>query len=192
MSYQTLMIINKLKPLEQQSINRGIPIIGTEKGEWLLSIIKEYQPQNVLELGTANGYSGIILGSEGAKLTTIELDAKIAQEAQDNFKQFGINATIIVGNAVEEIKKLNQQFDLIFIDFAKKKYIEILEDSIRLLKPQGIIIADNITMPGCQDFKEAILNHKQLKTKIINIKDKLSFSLKAHTAPLSAEKQWHL
>ena len=68
--------------MEQDSQKRGIPILGSEKGEWLLSIIKNHQPEKILELGTANGYSGIILGSEGAELITLELNPKIAEEAQ--------------------------------------------------------------------------------------------------------------
>ncbi len=167
------MIISKLKELEKESISRGIPIIGSEKGTWLYNKILELKPKKILELGTANGYSGIILGSEGAELTTIELDSKIAEEAKSNFEKFNINAKIIPGDGVEEIKRLDENFDLIFIDFAKKKYIEILEDCIRLGK---YIIADNISFEGCKDFKERILNHPKLKTKIIDIKDGLSFS----------------
>lgn len=167
------MVILKLKELEKESISRGIPIIGSEKGTWLYDKILELKPKKVLELGTANGYSGIILGSEGAELTTVELDSKIAEKAKSNFEKFNINARIIIGDGVEEIKKLDENFDLIFIDFAKKKYIKILEDCIRLGK---YIIADNISFEGCQDFKEKILNDKRLETEIIDIKDGLSFS----------------
>ena len=167
------MIVSELKELEKESISRGIPIIGSEKGHWLYKKILELKPKKVLELGTANGYSGIILGSEGAELTTIEIDSKIAEEAKLNFKKFNITSKIIIEDGVEEIKKLNENFDLIFIDFAKKKYIEVLEDCIRLGK---YIIADNISFEGCQDFKEKILNHPKLKTEIIDIRDGLSFS----------------
>ncbi|MDP4012148.1 MAG: class I SAM-dependent methyltransferase, partial [Candidatus Nanoarchaeia archaeon] len=131
----------------------------------------------ILELGTANGYSGIILGSEGAELTTIELNSEIAEEAKTNFKEYKIKAKVIIGDAVEEIKNLNENFDLIFIDFAKRKYIEVLEIAIGLLNKKGVIVADNITMEGCQDFKKAVINHHKLKTEIINIKDGLSYSL---------------
>tara|TARA_Y100000310_G_scaffold259717_1_gene268456 strand:+ start:644 stop:1159 length:516 start_codon:yes stop_codon:yes gene_type:complete len=167
------MIISKLRELEKESTSRGIPIIGSEKGTWLYKKILELKPKKVLEFGTANGYSGVILGSEGAELTTIEIDPKISKEAKLNFEKFDINANIIVEDGVEEIKKLNENFDLIFIDFAKKKYVEILEDCIKLGR---YIIADNISFEGCQDFKEKILNHPKLKTEIIDIKDGLSFS----------------
>jgi len=170
------MITETLHELEKDSISRGIPIIGPEKGTWLYQMVKEIKPKRVLELGTANGYSGIILGSEGAELTTLELDPKMAKEAQINFTKHKIKAKVIVGDAVEMIRLLDDKFDIIFIDFAKKKYLDVLEDAIRLCKEKGFIIADNITMEGCQDFKEAVLNHPKLKTEIINIKDGLSCS----------------
>jgi len=173
-------IIQKLKSLEQESRMRGIPIIGSEKGRWLLSFVQKNKPQHILELGTANGYSGIILGSESGEVLTIERDAKIAAEAKENFTQFKINAEVIVGDGMIVISKLVKEksffFDLIFIDFAKKKYVTILNDCLTLVKNGGYIIADNITMAGCQDFKQAVLTHPLLQTELINIGDGLSCS----------------
>jgi len=108
------MIIEKLRQLEQESQSRGIPIVGAAKGAWLFSKVQELKPRRVLELGTANGYSGCILGSEGAELTTLEIDDKIATEAKENFAKFNINATIIVGDGVSTVKDINGEFDLIF------------------------------------------------------------------------------
>jgi len=176
------MIISLLQDLENQSILRGIPIIGREKGTWLHTKVEELQPELVLELGTANGYSGIILGSEGAELLTIEINPKMAEEASNNFTQFSTNAKIIVGDGVEEVQKLVlnksnlESFDLIFIDFAKSKYIEVLENCLKLVKKGGFIIADNISMEGCQNYKMAVLKHPQLKTELIKIMDGLSCS----------------
>ncbi len=173
-------IIQKLKSLEQESRIRGIPIIGSEKGRWLLSFIQKKKPQHILELGTANGYSGIILGSESGEVLTIERDAKIAAEAQQNFITFNIKVKIIVGDGVIVVLKLAQEkpnyFDLIFIDFAKKQYLTVLNDCITMIKNGGFIIADNITMSGCQDFKQAVLTHPLLQTELINIGDGLSCS----------------
>ncbi len=180
---QILMNIQQLQSLEQESIARGIPIIGSKKGAWLLQKVQQTKPQRVLELGTANGYSGCLLGSEGAELTTIEVNAIIAEEARQNFKRYNIKAKVLVGDAVEITKRLAKEtpedYDLIFIDFAKKKYIEVLEPSIKLVKNDGFIIADNITMDDCLNFKEAVLNHPQLKTELIPIKDGLSCSTKS-------------
>jgi len=174
--------ITKLQPLEQESITRGIPILGSKKGAWLLQKIQETKSKQILELGTANGYSGCILGSEGAELTTLEINSIIAQEARENFKKHEIKAQVMVGDALEIVKRLaaekSDHYDLIFIDFAKHKYITVLEDCIKLVKKGGFIIADNITMDGCQDYQETVLKHPQLKTELIPIKDGLSSSQK--------------
>lgn len=176
------MIISLLQDLENQSNFRKIPILGREKGAWLHEKIVQVQPERVLELGTANGYSGIILGNEGAELITIEINPQMAEEARNNFAQFSVNATVIVGDAVQEVQKFIQDkknlesFDIIFIDFAKAKYIEVLENCVKLVKKGGFIIADNIQMEGCQNFKMAVLKHPQLKTELIKIKDGLSSS----------------
>ncbi len=176
------MIISLLQDLEQQSLTRGIPIIGREKGTWLYEKVKAVQPERILELGTANGYSGSILGSDGAELLTIEINPEIALEAQKNFDALSINAKIIVGDGISEVQKLAKDkknhgsFDIIFIDFAKNRYLDVLEDCLVLVQKGGFIIADNITMVGCQDFRQAVLKHPQLKTEIVKIKDGLSCS----------------
>lgn len=171
-------IITKLRELEQQSIARRIPIIGSVKGKWLLDQVQKYKPKKILELGTANGYSGCLLGNEGAELTTIELNPSIAKEAMINFGKNNINAKILIGDGVQIVKDLHTSFDLIFIDFHKVGYYQVLEDCLRLLRKDGIMIADNITFEGCQDFKKAILHDPRLQTQIIDIRDGLSCSRK--------------
>lgn len=171
-------MIKKLAKLEKESLERGIPIIGKEKGAWLLEKIKEYKPKRILELGTANGYSGCILGSEEGELTTIEIDPFIVEEARKNFEKFRINANIIVGDGIQEVKRFSgdRKFDLIFIDFAKSKYAEVLDDCIRLLRRGGIIIADDVNYEKCKEYKEKILNYPYLETEIVDIGNGLSFS----------------
>ncbi len=181
-------MIKKLKFLEKQSAERGIPILGSEKGSWLYKKVLETKPKNILELGTANGYSGCILGSEGAKLITIDIDQKILAEAKNNFGKFGIDAEIVVGDGVEIVKNLVNKrggleepkvpyFDLIFIDFAKKKYIQVLENCIKLVRKGGLIIADN-TSWASEEFRKAVLTHPKLKTEIISIADEMTCSEK--------------
>mgnify|MGYP001619677750 CR=1 FL=1 len=178
------MKIEDLQELELESIRRGIPILGREKGEWLLKFVCEHAPTRVLELGCANGYSGCILGSERAELTTIDINRQIVIEAEENFKKYGVRAKIIVGNGVEIVQQMagrerfQAYYDIIFIDFAKKQYLTVLEDCLRLVKRRGYIIADNITMEGCFDFKERVLHDSQLQTELIEIKDGLSVSRK--------------
>ena len=103
-----MTIIKDLASLEQESIARGIPILGREKGTWLWKKIKEVKPKPVLELGTANGYSGIILGSSGVDLTTIEINEKIAEEAMRNFLEHNVNAQVLLGDAIAITNELAQ------------------------------------------------------------------------------------
>jgi len=178
------MKFEDLKTLEEESIARGVPIVGSKKGKWLYDKIQELQPGKILELGTANGYSGCILGSCGGELLTIELGRNIAQEAHENFSAFKVKARIVVGDAVQEVEKLardsknHQRFDVIFIDFAKKLYLPVLENCISLLKTGGYIIADNITFSGCQDYRKRVQEHPQLHTEIVLIQDGLACSQK--------------
>ncbi len=175
-------MIERLRALEFASEKRAIPILGSVKGAWLYEKVCQMKPTKVLELGTANGYSGCILGSTGAQLLTIELNAELAEEARRTFAKFNITAEVINGDAAIIVKELTTQkeqrnsFDLVFIDFAKKKYRDVLDSCLHLVKPHGLIIADNISFIECQDFKKAVLNHPQLRTEIIQIKDGLSCS----------------
>ena len=172
------MEIKDLKQLEKESIKRSIPIIGSVKGKWLLDKVKELKPKKILELGTANGYSGIILGSEKGELITIEQNKKIAEEARVNFDKFNIKAEILIGDANFIIKDLKGKLDLIYIDHNKKGYVKVFDYCIRLLNKNGVIIADNISFDECKDFKDKILKDSRLKTEIIDIEDGLSYSLR--------------
>ena len=101
-----------------------------------------------------------------------------------NFEKFKINAHIMVGDGVKFVRSLadhptnKESFDLIFIDFEKKKYISVLEDCITLVKINGLIVADNVTMDKCKDYLEKVLNDSRLKTELIKIKDGLTVSRK--------------
>ena len=178
------MIINLLQDFEKRCLDRGIPIVGREKGTWLYNKVRELQPKKVLELGTALGYSGAILGSEGAQLITIESNEDLAKEAKRNLAGFKIDAEVVVADAEHHVKDLaskprnHGKFDVVFIDLAKSKYLLVLDDCLKLVKKGGLIIADNITFVGCADYKEAVLKHPQLKTEIISIKDGMSCSVK--------------
>ncbi|NQV90886.1 methyltransferase domain-containing protein [Candidatus Woesearchaeota archaeon] len=174
------MIIEQLKKLEQESIERKVPIIGSEKGRWILDKIKQLKPKTILELGTANGYSGIILASEGAILTTVDTSPHAVQEAMKNFKEFNVTAHVILGDGVKYVEELAQEnirFDMILLDFANKEYINVLENCIKILSKDGVLVADNIDLPGCYEFKEKIQVHPKLNTEMIKIGNGMSYSI---------------
>src|SRR3989344_9462597 len=131
-------LIAKLRQLEEESRKRGIPIIGFEKGYWLFSFIQDHKPLQILEIGTAIGYSGIILGSAGGNVITIDKNEKEMKEAELNLIQCKIKHTCLFGEGVAVVSSLTKTktsfFDLIFIDFAKKQYLTILNDCLMLIK----------------------------------------------------------
>jgi len=109
--------------------------------------------KNILEVGTATGYSGITMLEEiqdrNGILTTIEIDEDRFKIAQSNFQKSNLKGIEqIFGDAIEEIKKLNKNFDFIFIDAAKGQYKKFFEDSYKLLNEGGIVFIDNILFRG--------------------------------------------
>lgn len=139
--------------MEKYANEYNIPIVTKEVAEYLKFLVKTYKTKNVLEIGTAIGYSGIIMAKEikenNGKLYTIEIDEERYNLAQENFKKSGLNNIIsIKGDALEEVKKINDKFDFIFIDASKGHYMDFFEDSYKLLNEGGIVFIDNIMFRG--------------------------------------------
>lgn len=139
--------------LEKYATENNVPIVTKEVAEYLKFMVNVNKSQNILEVGTAIGYSGILMAREtekyNGKLTTIEIDEERFKEANINFERAGLkNVRTILGDAGEEIKKLDEEFDFVFIDASKGHYREFFEDSYRLLKKDGIIFIDNIMFRG--------------------------------------------
>lgn len=154
-----------LKDLECYAHNNAVPIISKEVGKLLELMINIKKPQNILELGTAIGYSAILmnLASNGnSKITTIERDDLMVEKAQNNFKKYGVEnkINIIHGDCIEVIQKLQEKFDFIFIDAGKGHYNHFLPHCLRLLNNQGIIVADNVLFRGMVASKELAIRRK--------------------------------
>ncbi len=139
--------------LEKYAAENNVPIVTKEVAEYLKFMVDMNKSQNILEVGTAIGYSGILMARAAekynGKLTTIEIDEERYKEANINFEKAGLkNVRTILGDAAEEIKKLDEEFDFVFIDASKGHYREFFEDSYKLLKKDGIIFIDNIMFRG--------------------------------------------
>lgn len=139
--------------LEKYAAENNVPIVTKEVAEYLKFMVDMNKSQNILEVGTAIGYSGILMARAaqkyGGKLTTIEIDEERYREANINFEKAGLkNVKTILGDAGEEIKKLDEEFDFVFIDASKGHYREFFDDSYKLLKKNGIIFIDNIMFRG--------------------------------------------
>ena len=136
-----------MKNMEIESLNDNVPIISREVLNFMIFNAKGIRAKNILEIGTATGYSGLFLAQianeNGGQLTTIEIDEKRHKKAIENFKKAGIfeKNHLILGDALEEIPKLNKdnKFDFIFIDAAKGQYIKFFKMCWDLLNENGIV-----------------------------------------------------
>ena len=121
--------------------------------EVISKILKENKPKNILEIGTAVGYSAMCFSEyldEKGQIDTIERDEERIKEARQNIKKVGVEdkINILEGDAVDILPTLNKKYDIIFIDAAKGKYPFFLKESLRMLSEKGIIFADNILYKG--------------------------------------------
>lgn len=147
-----------LDNLEKSAIDNNVPIIRKSMQRFLKLMLKIKKPESILEVGTAVGFSAILMAqysSKECKITTIEKYEKRIPIAEDNFKKSGFNdrITFLKGDATDILKDLasetdlssdKNKFDMIFMDAAKGQYINFLPSVLQLLKPGGILITDNV------------------------------------------------
>ena len=139
--------------IEKEAIADEIPIIRKEMGNLLKVLLQLVQPERILEVGTAVGYSSILMSENmphNCTITTIENYDKRIPVAKNNFKRAGKEdvITLIEGDALEVLKTLDGPYDFIFMDAAKGQYINYLPDIKRVLRKGGLLISDNILQEG--------------------------------------------
>ena len=139
--------------IEKEAIADEVPIIRKEMGNLLKVLLQLVQPERILEVGTAVGYSSILMSEnmpEKCTITTIENYDKRIPIARNNFKRAGKEDCIrlIEGDAMEVLKELEGPYDFIFMDAAKGQYINYLPDIKRILRKGGLLISDNILQEG--------------------------------------------
>jgi predicted O-methyltransferase YrrM len=152
----------------------GMMNVPRVDGEFLHDFILEHNYKRVLEVGTSNGYSSIWMGMAlrrtGGKLTTLEIDARRAALARENFQNTGLTGIIELreGDALKILPALEGPFDLVFIDAWKDDYLRYFELTFPKLRPGGAIVAHNVISHGrdMQDFLEAVQSHPELETRI--------------------------
>ncbi|UPQ86553.1 O-methyltransferase [Ignavigranum ruoffiae] len=139
--------------LEAEAHQAGVPIIPHETAKYIDLLCMIYQPQQILEIGTAVGFSASLLaqhiGAEGL-VTTIDRYDLMAKKAKENFDKLGLTDKIklIEGDAVDILPTLSGPYDLIFMDSAKAKYVEFLPECLRLLKRGGLLLIDDVFQAG--------------------------------------------
>ena len=136
----------RILELEKYALENNIPIMMKDGIEFLTNYIKENNIINILEIGSAIGYSAIImcLVNDDVKVTTIERDIKRYNEAIKNINEFNLNDRINIINDDAFNVELNDKYDLIFIDAAKSQYIKFFEKFKLNLKENGVIVSDNL------------------------------------------------
>ncbi len=142
-----------LDDLERRALAEEIPIIRKEMQSFLKVLLQIKKPARILEVGTAVGFSALLMCANTpaeTHITTIEKYEKRIPQAKENFRRAGMEEriTLLEGDAAEILKELKGSFDFIFMDAAKGQYIHFLPDVMRLLNPDGILVSDNVLQEG--------------------------------------------
>lgn len=165
--------MQELERIKQKALKEHIPIIMDDTLEVIGNYLTQLRPKRILEIGTAVGYSAICFSrylSDDGIIDTIERDEERIKEAKINIENMNLGNQIHIygGDAVEILPTLNEKYDMVFIDAAKGKYPFFLKESLRMIKPNGIIFADNILYKGyvMSDYNK----HKQ-RTAVRNLRE---------------------
>ncbi len=186
-----------LEKMEGSADSRGVPIIGPLVGRFLYNLAKSSRSKRVLEIGTAIGYSGIWLGravaSRKGTVTTIEMDAARADEAEKNIAKARLQRVVRVvrGDAMKVLPSLKDEYDLVFLDSDKEIYPAAFKECARLLKKGGLFVADNalwggdVAKGGASAATRAIIKFNKdvsgfpgMSTVILPLRDGVLVSLK--------------
>ena len=142
-----------LEQLEREAKSDGVPVIRREMQSLLKFLLAAVQPVRILEVGTAVGFSALLMceyNPVSCEIITIENYEKRIPVARENFRKAGREKQIILleGDAAEVLKTLDEPFDFIFMDAAKGQYLHFLPDVLRLLKSGGVLVSDNVLQEG--------------------------------------------
>ncbi|OON91020.1 MAG: methyltransferase [Candidatus Epulonipiscium fishelsonii] len=144
------------------------PIIKPEVADFMETIINIHKPKNILEIGTAVGYSAILMNSpHNAKVTTIERFPVMLKQAKKNIQEAGKDGVISIleGDGENILPTLESNYyDMIFMDCAKGQYLKFLPNCIRILKIGGILVTDNVLHKGSVAKSRYLIERRQRTT----------------------------
>lgn len=191
-----------LNEIEQYALETEVPIIRKSMQSLLKFLLTFSKPRNILEVGTAIGFSALLMSEYGpadCHITTIEKYEKRIPIARENFARAGAQdrITLLEGDAIEILQELDGSYDLIFMDAAKGQYINFLPDILRLLSPGGLLVSDNVLQDGdiiqsrfavtrrnrtiharMREYLYEIKHHPELETVILPVGDGVTLSVK--------------
>ena len=188
----------EVENIKQKALDEHIPIIMDDTLNVIAKYLKEIKPKKILEIGTAVGYSAICFSEfleKDGKIDTIEREKERVNEANENIKKAGVEEKIHIyeGDAVEILPTLNEKYDVVFIDAAKGKYPFFLKEALRMIKPNGVILADNILYKGyvmsdynkhkqrtavrnLREYVKEVTENPNIETEILDVGDGLAIS----------------
>lgn len=142
-----------LDALERKALSDEVPIIRPDMQSFLKVLLSVHRPERILEVGTAVGFSAILMAQntdDTCQITTIEKYEKRIPEARENFRLAGLEnrITLLEGDALEVMGRLSEPYDMVFMDAAKGQYIHFLPEALRLLRTGGILVSDNVLQDG--------------------------------------------
>jgi caffeoyl-CoA O-methyltransferase len=168
---------------------RGSMSVPTQDGRLLRVLTESLGARHVVELGTSVGYSGLwfcmALEKTGGKLTTFDIDEGRASKARENFKRAGVSdrVTLVLGDAHQEVARVKEQIDLLFLDADKPGYINYLQKLLPLVRPGGLIVAHNMDRRSADPaYVKAITTNPELETVFVDVEGStLSVTMKKRT-----------
>lgn len=186
-----------IEEMEKYAKDNYVPIARKANIDYLVNLIKKENLFNILELGSAIGYSAICMAkvSENVMVTTIERDEKMYNEAIKNIKKAKLENQIkVIFDDIFNVNIVGEKYDLIFIDAAKAQYIKFFEMFSPLLNDNGVIVSDNIELLDLQKltdskkskklvekmqvYKNYLINLKDYKSEFLNIGDGFAITRK--------------
>ena len=191
-----------LDELEKYAKETDVPIIRKEMQTFLRFLLSFSRPMKILEVGTAIGFSALLMSEYapgGCQITTIEKYEKRIPIARENFRKAGKAdcITLLEGDAADILAQQDGTYDLIFMDAAKGQYIHFMPDIMRLLAPGGLLVSDNVLQDGdviesrfavtrrnrtihsrMREYLFELTHHEQLETCILPVGDGITLSVK--------------
>ena len=191
-----------LDQIEKEAIAAYVPIIRKEMQSFLKLLLAMQKPMRILEVGTAVGFSAILMAQYApadCKIVTIENYEKRIPVAKENFKRAGKDEqiTLLEGDAMQILPTLSGEFDMIFMDAAKGQYINFMPDILRLLKSGGVLVSDNVLQDGdiieshyvverrnrtiykrMREYMYELTHNEGLVTAVLTVGDRITVSAK--------------
>ena len=189
-----------LDAIEREALDDSVPIIRKSMQSFLKLLLAMKKPERILEVGTAVGFSALLMAEyapDGCTIVTIENYEKRIEAARRNFARAGREGqiTLLAGDAKDVLKTLDEPFDLIFMDAAKAQYINFMPEVLRLLKAGGTLVSDNVLQDGdiveshyavtrrkrtihrrMREYLYELTHHRELVTAVLPVGDGITVS----------------